>query len=1225
MKFSLTKINTLILSLSSLLLFSQYTMKFQPPKTPDVYQMEKYGNQEINLYTGRPNITIPITSIKYGEINFPINISYNSNGIRADEESSRVGLGWYMETPMVVQIVNGYDDLAMELKTLDYYYNYKYSYLIEPQPDYYYSYYPAASSSTNIERLNKYINLKSNPWEHLNDYFIAKTKDDGGGFFNSINKTFFPINGSMFGLDLTPEYLVGYGNEYDIEKDLFKATFYGETVIFYKIPNQNQFVILNKKNYKIEKNNIGTNNSWIITNPSGVKYYFEKEETTNSPKEIVSSSSPGYNTTNYVNADSPSNIPTYSLDNLPSNPVVTSRQWKITKITDKNNNEVNFQYENLQTATRLYNNISGKCLFLNANIINESFDNAHPVSNAKKFKKSPYQILNSGLQIKCIKEANQISKGENSIISNIIFGSSKIVFNSSSRQDNIYDKKFDSIEVINNNKRVEVTKLITDYYPNDHLLAKRLKLNSIEINNKKYSFEYKNIANISKYIDYWGYFNGLPNTTPYVNPFRFYKNISDIPQWSLPLYQQTKDSENKSAHPENIKIGILEKIIYPTGGYSKFEYELNTFNNYFFPNYDNKITVNKNNFAINHLNIDTNFSNRSTPLFNVSNGDIINGTIKLTNGISGTCQYSNSSFKMVKVPADWVTQYNSGVTGRENFWYVVDNGYIPVETIYLKTGFTSLNDFNFSINITSDAVVAARVKFDSSCPTTGSPIGNINATFGSSKYIDYQQDYSTGYGLRVKEISDYDENGLALKKRFKYTGGKHISPFRPINDSDNFEASTYSLQSNGNANPLHVYSSVLGKKIEVYNNTFFQTNLLGNGDYVGYDMVEIEEISGNTTKGKHLYYFTNKEDVKPSDKFGTTDGITSYELDKFGIGIRTNDIDNGLLIKEEIKDSNSQIIKRIDQNYIADIFYDANSCFNTKVLFIDSEMSLVSTPILIGGYDNVTFNNHNFYYYPLKGRESLLSSSMITEYLNGKEVKTQTDFNYDNFNLLNSKSILTQSADQISENYSYSSMIPRLKNVNILSENIGKTIYKNGKQILNQAIKYDDVNHYNPTSIITYELNSANINIPSDVTYDKYDLKGNLQQYTTKDGVSTTIIWGYNQTQPIAKIQGAKVSDIQQSFIDSIVNASDTDAMAIPGNDESTFLTILDNFRKDSSFLNYQITTYTYDPLIGVRSITPPSGIREVYIYDSANRLKEVRENNQTGKLLKEFQYNYKH
>ena len=63
---------------------------------------------------------------------------------------------------------------------------------------------------------------------------------------------------------------------------------------------------------------------------------------------------------------------------------------------------------------------------------------------------------------------------------------------------------------------------------------------------------------------------------------------------------------------------------------------------------------------------------------------------------------------------------------------------------------------------------------------------------------------------------------------------------------------------------------------------------------------------------------------------------------------------------------------------------------------------------------------------------------------------------------------------------------------------------------------------------------------------------------------------------------------------------------------------------KNSVLSNYSITTYTYDPLVGVTSITPPSGIREVYLYDTANRLKEIREDNATGKILKEFKYNYK-
>jgi hypothetical protein len=147
-----------------------------------------------------------------------------------------------------------------------------------------------------------------------------------------------------------------------------------------------------------------------------------------------------------------------------------------------------------------------------------------------------------------------------------------------------------------------------------------------------------------------------------------------------------------------------------------------------------------------------------------------------------------------------------------------------------------------------------------------------------------------------------------------------------------------------------------------------------------------------------------------------------------------------------------------------------------------------------------------------------------------------------------------------------------------------------------------------PISVRSYDLQN---NTPTtDITYDQYDSKGNLQQYTTKNGISTTIIWGYSQTQPIAKIIGAKLSDLSQSLIDSIVNASDADALAMANNDESALLSTLDAFRKDSSMASYQITTYTYDPLIGVRSITPPSGIREVYIYDTASRLKEIRENN---------------
>ena len=142
-----------------------------------------------------------------------------------------------------------------------------------------------------------------------------------------------------------------------------------------------------------------------------------------------------------------------------------------------------------------------------------------------------------------------------------------------------------------------------------------------------------------------------------------------------------------------------------------------------------------------------------------------------------------------------------------------------------------------------------------------------------------------------------------------------------------------------------------------------------------------------------------------------------------------------------------------------------------------------------------------------------------------------------------------------------------------------------------------------------------------EVNYKEYDSKGNLLEYTTKSGISTSIIWGYNQTKPIAKIEGASYSQVS-SLASAIITASNTDAAQLPNNDEGIFLTALDTFRNSPTLSSFQITTYSYDPLIGVRSITPPNGMREIYIYDNANRLKEVRDLN--GRILKENKYNYK-
>ena len=52
------------------------------------------------------------------------------------------------------------------------------------------------------------------------------------------------------------------------------------------------------------------------------------------------------------------------------------------------------------------------------------------------------------------------------------------------------------------------------------------------------------------------------------------------------------------------------------------------------------------------------------------------------------------------------------------------------------------------------------------------------------------------------------------------------------------------------------------------------------------------------------------------------------------------------------------------------------------------------------------------------------------------------------------------------------------------------------------------------------------------------------------------------------------------------------------------------------------MTFYTYDPLIGVTSITDPRGYTVYYEYDNFNRLKQVQDAD--GNLVTDYHYHYK-
>jgi YD repeat-containing protein len=65
------------------------------PPSPEVSAFNNYVNfSSVDQFTGKLNLNIPLFEITSGTLSFPLSLSYSSSGIRVDEESSWVGLGW---------------------------------------------------------------------------------------------------------------------------------------------------------------------------------------------------------------------------------------------------------------------------------------------------------------------------------------------------------------------------------------------------------------------------------------------------------------------------------------------------------------------------------------------------------------------------------------------------------------------------------------------------------------------------------------------------------------------------------------------------------------------------------------------------------------------------------------------------------------------------------------------------------------------------------------------------------------------------------------------------------------------------------------------------------------------------------------------------------------------------------------------------------------------------
>ena len=243
-----------------------------------------------------------------------------------------------------------------------------------------------------------------------------------------------------------------------------------------------------------------------------------------------------------------------------------------------------------------------------------------------------------------------------------------------------------------------------------------------------------------------------------------------------------------------------------------------------------------------------------------------------------------------------------------------------------------------------------------------------------------------------------------------------------------------------------------------------------------------------------------------------------------------------------------------------------------------------------------------------------LASTTITE--QGVEDSTCFNYNGSEHNFLSKKEQFASDGATISTYYKYP-----------LDYNSGEENFSS--LIINYIIgKPIDIRTYKGTSLISGTQNEYNnigqitdiYNFESLATDEEFDA-GNAYTFSHKYGLqydnenlvniipdnnfNTVYLWDLTSTYVMAKIENATYNtalDAQNAVNSCSYNSK-------------SFHTTL------SGIVNGMITTYSYDPLVGMTSETGPDGRTTYYVYDDFGRLKYVK--NHKGEILKKHEYNY--
>ncbi len=704
-------------------------------------------------------------------------------------------------------------------------------------------------------------------------------------------------------------------------------------------------------------------------------------------------------------------------------------------------------------------------------------------------------------------------------------------------------------------------------------IDKRLKLEEIEeiFSNQKYRLEYyeeKPLINRFSFAqDYWGVYNGKSG------------QMSSIPAATITNFKGNTSFYGGADKKPNLEYGIignLKKIIYPTKGSLTIKYEADQ--------YFKKESVDS---IIYH--VEKTYNTRSTYDYldfearkgnNIRIYDVkLNFTGDNDNG-SGVETVGNCYLSVLNKST------NQNII-KNPYQYTLGNG-----TPY-KASDIEGKSFKMSIEKGYDHLTEKSID----CYATLSWIER-------ETFIVPEHNESIGT-IRVKNITLDDNNNNTITRDYTYAIPETTKESGTLYGENQFRTFYTSNFTKGD-------TKLAGKQRIITNNPGWQINTI-NGKSVLYKYVtetykNLKKESENYTK---LTMYNNSGCSTRFDGYGTSNFIYPICNEAFLQG----------KVKEEVlKDNENTIVKKTIFDYNEDRFLNR---FSSSALPNHSgiEYGLDITKV----QDENGFVFAKFEYAPFSIDNAWIQNirTTTTDFFPNDSIVITTENHYSpTYKHLYPASVTTKNSknETLTTEYQYppdlvgqEDYMKELTDANRIAEPVVVKQSVDGVYISEVHNQYNLFNGIVQKAAVHQKKgNGVNIKTTADrkITYTSYDAKGNLTQYTLENGIPVSIIWGYGGQYPIAKIEGASLSEVS-SFIQNLEIASNNGTLT-----KDSFASLR------TALPQAMITSYIYQPLVGVTSITGPNGQTEYYNYDAANRLQSIVNDKQ--EVLKTFEYNYK-